>query len=100
MPSKKPRKSRKSSKGPSSSVDELETDPTKGGGFILAILGFLFAYALVNSPWDFFNTIPKLIGLIVCLFAMFGGILLLLPETHRPAATEALVEGFTLTRPA
>ena len=28
---------------------------------------------------------------------MFGGILLLLPEEHRPAATKALVTGFTLT---
>lgn len=34
---------------------------------------------------------------IFCLFVVFGGILLLLPEQDRPAMTDALVKGFTLT---
>lgn len=79
------------------SSGEVEADPSKSGGLILALLGLVFGYALVTSPWDYINAIPKVIGLIFCLFVVFGGILLLLPEKDRPAMTDALVKGFTLT---
>jgi hypothetical protein len=91
---KRPRKSR-----PPRDDDDNQSpeDTTKSGGFILALLGAVFGYALVTSPWDYINAIPKVIGLIFCLFVVFGGILLLLPEQDRPAMTDALVKGFTLT---
>ncbi len=96
MPPKKkrPRKSRSTQ---DDDDNESPEDTTKSGGFILALLGAVFGYALVTSPWDYINAIPKVIGLIFCLFVVFGGILLLLPEQDRPAMTDALVKGFTLT---
>src|SRR3989442_11258900 len=96
----KPKQSRKSKKPkPEGRVgtDEDPEDYTKFGGFLMAVLGGIFGYSLVNSPWDYINAIPKVIGIIFCLFIVFGGVLLLLPEHDRPALTDALVKGFTLT---
>jgi hypothetical protein len=92
----KPRKSRKAKPNVDDNGEEPE-DYTKFGGFLMAVLGAIFGYSLVNSPWDYINAIPKVIGIIFCLFIVFGGVLLLLPEQDRPALTDALVKGFTLT---
>src|SRR5712691_9114989 len=96
----KPKKTRKPRRSKPKADDNDDLDPedyTKFGGFLMVVLGALFGYSLVNSPWDFFNTIPKIIGVIFCLFVVFGGVLLLLPPEDRPGATDALVKGFTMT---
>lgn len=99
---RKPRKSKPKADDNDSTDDGLGTsvepeDYTKFGGFLMAVLGALFGYSLVNSSWDIYNAIPKVIGIIFCLFVVFGGVLLLLPPEDRPGATQALVTAFSMT---
>lgn len=94
----KAKKSRKTRRPRADNNDDLDPENyTKFGGFLMVVLGALFGFSLANSPWDYFNAISKVIGIIFCLFIVFGGVLLLLPEQDRPAMTDALVKGFTLT---
>ncbi len=60
-------------------------------GFIIVVLSALAALSLILSPWDLFNALFKIIGIVACgFFATLGGILLLPPDKRGKTAQQLL----------
>ena len=63
-------------------------------GFILVAVGGLTAFGVANNPdWTVWNFVPKIIALVVDLWAVTVGALLILPEGKSKQKTiDALLE--------
>ncbi len=86
-----PRK--KPSRKKSSKEDDSET-PAESAGSLLVILGGVGILSLALSPWEIFNVIPKVLGILALAFLATLGGLLLLPPERRGKTAEQMVELF------
>jgi len=84
-----PRKKKKRS----SSRPKEET-PAESAGSLLVILGGVGVFLLILTPWDLYNFLPKVLGILASAFVATLGGLLVLPPQKRSKTAEQMVELF------